>query len=225
MGKFTKKINTKKEVEKVVKQTLSKMHIDSPEEKCLVYKLPNTAVTSAGTLAMISLIAQGTNTNQRIGDEIAIKRIELVYHTSQSSLAFSDIGNVVLLQDKDNDGALPSALYDDQFGGFVDAPYWSFTASSNGNELVKNENMHPSRYRELCRIPYHTQSSITGTSVVSKVHRKTMFFKRPLKVQYVGTGATIADTASGAILLGWVGQQSANTSTINCIVKIVYTDM
>lgn len=225
MGKFNKKVKTEKDVEKVVKKQLHKMHIESPEEKCYVYELPNTAIPSAGNLVYLTQIAQGTGQAQRIANEISITRIEIVFHTSQASSAFSDIGNVLLLYDKQCDGALPPSLYEDQLGAFQECPYWSFTSTSNGNEIVKNENVFPSRYRELCRIPYHTQSSITATSVVSKVHRKTMFFKRPLKVQFDGTGATIGDCSGGAILLGYVGQQSVNTSTLNCLVKIVYTDM
>lgn len=219
------KIKTAKDVKKIVKKQLTAMHLTAPEEKCLIYELPNTAIPSAGNILFVGGVAQGVDQNQRVGNEINVTRIELVFHTNQSSLAFSDIGNIIMLYDKETDGTLPAVLFDDQFGSFDYAPYWSFSQTSNGNEIVKSENNFPSRYRELCRIPYHTQSSITGTSVVSKVHRKTMTFKRPLKVQFTGTSVNVSDCSHGGIYLAYAGQQSTNTSTLNAIVKIVYTDM
>lgn len=63
MVKANLKIKTAKDVKKIVKKQLTAMHLSAPEEKCLIYELPNTAIPSAGNILFVGGVAQGVDQN------------------------------------------------------------------------------------------------------------------------------------------------------------------
>lgn len=161
-----------------------------------------TVIPSTGSISIISVMAQGTGDNERIGTKVIFQNITFNGVLTASNTATSTFVRLILLVDKEFNQALPavadvlqavnvvSPLHEDNTKRFV---------------VLKNKLMNMSN---------------TGQNNA----KMKFFIKLPFHGFYDGGGATAADCKENQILLLLVSDQAVNTPSLHWFSRIKYTD-
>lgn len=211
MPKAQLTIKTKKKPSKFNQKTAS-----GPELKYSDLTV-NANPTNNGTVALINVVAQGSDNTDRIGRKITFKSIEYDYVYQNDSAA---LGTVAAWPDNAACAKI-AVVYDKQPNGAL--PAWSDIFTNTGSVMapfgLKNIN-NIDRFDILMtdRVVIDNASALA-----QRVHR---YLPVNLECRYDGTTSGIADITSGSLLFCYADDNTNNTnnSTILGRVRVLYTD-
>lgn len=169
-----------------------------------------TAWTTAGAIAILNGVAQGTDYNQRIGRSTLLKSI--LFRISVGKSANNSTGSTCRFL----------IFYDAQTNGAAPAVTDVLAAASYLSPMNLNNR---DRFKILCDTYIDTEAYTadpiaTGTF---KNETKTMFKKFNMECQFSGTGATVGSIATGGIFILLISDE-ANTVGYEFYSRIRYTD-
>lgn len=175
-----------------------------------------------GALSSLVLVAQGSDENNRVGDHIFIKHVEIIGTISSTNP--SDYGFMALLCDKQPNGAATSMASD--FNSTSVTPYnCSSTVAPLAGVMLRNMNAvkRYSYYREKSWSGNQQVATQSWTPFSSNFHFKKSF-TTPLEVEYNNTTGVIGSVSTNNLTFGYSGYTGANTS-ISFYAQIHYTDL
>ncbi len=155
------------------------------------------------TVTPVSLVAQGTDYNTRVGDSIKVQTIHFglgIY--INAAVTTSDIVRVVLVRDAQNPGSTPSGS--DIFAG---------------NSQIAQEN-----WLNRDRFSFVVDELVDMMATDQTAY--TRFFKLPFgkHIKYRGTSAAAGSMAEGNFFLCYIGTQNTNTATVKYDLRYQFTD-
>lgn len=216
MGKTKKE----KQTDVIVKSVLNKMHIKRPEMKYFEVGGATQSVYSTSVLTNLSSLVQGTAQNNRLGRQIRVWSIEVVYDLGlgiSASLGF-DTGYVCLFVDKQVNSTVPPAL-SSVIGSDSITPFTAVIADVI--PFIKNQTQLTT-YGYHTVQPYNLNAQYAGQSN-QKLGKIGIKFPKGMLITYDFSNAgTAADCLTNAIYLGWLGQQ-ANTASVRTLITYVST--
>lgn len=169
-------------------------------EKHLHNKVHNPSIPSAGTVALISDIAQGDDVADRQGNSILMKYIEFKYTIQINASATATTVRLMLIVDKDNQGSSPSPTDILDFA----------------SEVSPLNTDNASRFWVLADKMYAL--SINGDRVVTDhVFRRCNFHTK-----YSGANST--DTKANNIYLLTVSNEATNEPTLQGYTRCAFYD-
>lgn len=161
-----------------------------------------TALSSAGSVILLSGVAQGTTDITRIGNSLIFQDLVFNYDIEASNLVFTTNVRVMLIIDKELDGALPTAA--------------NILQAVNVRSPM---NMDFSKRFVVLKSKNHA-FSLNGSSTVAK----KIYVKLPFHGYYDGATAAVGDCKENQILLLLVSDQPTNTPSISYYSRIKFTD-
>lgn len=158
--------------------------------------------------AMVNLIAQGSDVNQRNGNSIMAKHMKLKLLANGSAAAATTNIRVCVFVDRENTGSLVSMTS-------------LFSNNGGAGGLVITDQLQPDASDRIwmLRDQVYTISN-TGTNSLDI----DMYIPLPFHIKFDGTGSTTADTSTNAVIVAWVCDQSVNNATFTIQTKIAYID-
>lgn len=185
------------------------------EWKYLDTAVAATAINTAGTMNLLNGIAPGTGASQRIGMKIAIRSIEMRLAITSVAECPSQFNRLMLLLDRQCNGAAPAALTD-----FI------IPGTYMGCRCLTNRK----RFKIMWDKTFvHGCTTVNYTAGNPKTFRHIyMKLKRPIIVEYnAGVAGTVADIASNSLYIISVGDVAAGAtdSDFSALIRLRYTDM
>lgn len=166
------------------------------------------AAGTTGTVVPLSLVAQGTDNINRIGDSIKYTSIEVEGFVSLN-VATQDFIKIAVILDRQVNGALPN------FANIYDLN--TVTAA-----IAKRSRLTVDRYSVLKVFEFPLNSNGEQTK------KFKAYIKCPLGTDYHqkhnNTGGAITDIYSNAIYLAFGGNNTANMSVINYNCRVRFVD-
>lgn len=214
---YVKKPRVKKVVNKEIHKVLNKMNIHTPESKFLVTANTSAAPVAAGAFVSIAVVPQGLTSVTRVGNNIRISRIDLVYQITVTTVTFAETSCIVgLLVDKEPAGALPTALYNT---GVSAGPANVFLSDGLSNYVP-----HPLSKQQFRYGPsqIHTINNVNGVNSYTKPKHLIWRFPKGLEVEYSSTAGVIAEAIKNWPLLYY--SSALEDAVLNYRVLITYTD-
>lgn len=164
------------------------------------------AVASGGVGADLINLAQGTSNSTREADSIKVTSVFLNYYISMNGSATDTTVRVLLVQDKQPNGA-GSTL-----AGILEFP-------SITENIVSPLNL-AGKYRFRVLYDKIHRMSINGNRTVGGKKYK----KLQMKVRYDGNAGTIADITTNSLALWIMSDEATNTPLIESSVRVRYVD-
>ena len=180
----------------------------------------STGGGSGGAVTLFSVIAQGVNDGERIGDTITVKEIKYRSLVSSSVAATQgDIFRTLLVYDMQSNGASPTIDKILNLNGsvYVTADYnTTYIPAKGGSGRPRFKIL----YDKVFTMDHYTATTGNNDMRYNLVHLKNL----NLKINYLGTGATVASIASGAIYEVVVAYNNTNLTASVGNMSINYID-
>lgn len=177
------------------------------EEKVLDTNQASFAFDTNGTVVPVSLVAQGLDFNQRVGDSFKMQNIQFRYRVFRATGATTSVVRIMLVRDLDCQGATPTV------GSIIE----------NGTLGTAQAPTSPLRFlnRKRFAVLYDNLTVVTSTDIgfsdsISMAHDGHILF--------LGTTAVAASQGKGSLFVLVVSDEAANTPTIAFQTRIVFTD-
>lgn len=172
-----------------------------------------TGVSTWSPVAMLSLVGQGANQNQRIGRKVVLTKCSVRWHYKLTG--GSVVGapfRIMVVYDKNPNGVLPTPsiiLNADDINGHVNL--------AHGDRFMILKDYYPLKEQQ-----YTPTVSLRGYC-----DKFTLNFGRGLESTYEGTGAVISDCQVGCIYLLFctTSDATATTSELTFRSRVRYTDV
>lgn len=179
----------------------------------------NQDINTTATYTLLNGLAPGTAANQRVGQKVTIRSLELrLKLTTTAATGVNQVCRYLLLLDRQANGAAPAAVTDFLVGQSTTAPRQ--LANRKRFKLIR-DNTFP--------MGGVLNGAGTGSAEPSDRYEKDYVkFKRPLIVEYnAGVAGTIADIASNSLFFVTFGTEVAGNTDVGCTgyIRIRYTDM
>lgn len=187
-----------------IAKTLASQH--KVEYKVKDVKDSGANMLNTGTVVHLLPVAQGTDQDDRIGNEIELASIQMKFRIAINSAATTTFCRVLLVKDFDNQGATPSI--NDILGTGTD--YSDYLTCS----FKHVDNKH--RFSFL-----YDKTFTLGINAIGGIHQE-YYKKVPLKIEY--TSANSADMTNQQVFLVFLSNESTNYPTIRYFVRSKYTD-
>lgn len=179
----------------------------APELKLTDVNLQQSNVTSAGSIQHVTTIAQGTDTNQRVGNTINVRNISIhITYTAASDATGTATMRYALVQDKQQIADGPPAVLD-----VFNSADPKITLPAVGSR---------ERFRVLWMTKPFTQTEMnTGT----RPYTREFVWNGNLQVDYNGTATT--DQQKNALYFIILIDSTANTADFTGTLRVQYTDV
>lgn len=177
-----------------------------PEEKSLDVDL-NANVSNAGTLTLLSGIAQGTDVGQRVGNAIRATSITFRGRVGcNTAVTTYSVIRLILIRDTENSGSVPAL-----------ADIMEATGGSVGVRAPMNF-INRDRFKVL----WEDMITVAPSFKYSQVVKGDL--KLNLPVKYRGTGNTVAAAAEGTLYWVWVSDEATNTPSVALYTQLRFID-
>lgn len=178
------------------------------ERKFIDNTYSGSAVSTTPSVQCINLTAQGTTNTTRVGNSLKMSNLTIEGYVTLNSAAAFDYVRLAVILDRQCTGIL---------------------ASYSPNIYESTTPISPRNKQSVDRFTVLKEFKLQLDQNGNQIQKFTYFSKMPLDekdrhVKYNGTGGTIADLYTNAILLVWVGVQATNQSNISAISRIRYVD-
>lgn len=164
---------------------------------------------AAGAVVLLNRVAVGTNDNQRIGNQVMLKTLQIHVEIRALAASFTQRMRIALVYDRQPNGALTT------IGSIFD---------TNNPRGFMNLNRRL-RYKILWNSGLFTMGQFNSGNTIDTTAFE-VYIKTDLPVQYSGTGDDIDDITTGAVL--FVVQAEAilgiNSHEIEADIRLRYTD-
>jgi len=190
----------------------------SEELKYIDYQ-DTSAFTTTGVLLNYNQIAQGDDFNQRVGEEVVFKYINLKYRISKTTASAASQGHrFILFWDMQTNGVGP-----------IQFTSTSLTTGLLDNSTITDPLLVPHNYRTKDRyhilfdkVVIHQPSS---TSTLEMTITKKNIKLGGAKIKYSSSSSAVTALASRSLWLMFLGNASAVTdSTPGIVCRVWYTD-
>lgn len=182
----------------------------------------NCAQNTDGFTLLMNGIAQGVAQGQRIGSKVCLKSFFLRGRLGLNTVGTNPITRIMLVLDT------KSCFVDVPLTGASSATGRLLaTTTTNAFPWTQNEYENKDRYVILFDKVYNHQPPFTGSSQNMPIY---IFhkFKKPIEVEYGGTGSTVASINSNSLYLMAICDQtvaSGNFSNLLGTARVKYTDI
>lgn len=218
----TKKLHSDADVKRLLAKMLRTRGI-SPEVKFFTTIISGVTLNSTvGAMTSLNLVAQGTDENNRIGDRIRIKSVEIRGNIASTNNL--ENGFLALLCDKQPNGAAPAMCSD--FNSTSVTPY-------NASSTVPPLAACPLRNRNAAkRYTYYREKQWSANQPVAAAQYMTTgptgftfkkTFSTPLEVEFSNTTGVITSVGTNNLLFAYSSYVGANSS-ISFYAQIQFTD-
>lgn len=222
MVKEVRIVKAPKKVPKDIKKYVRNAIKMNPEPKYADDANGSYAITSAGTVTRLSICAQGTDINQRVGNKIKLKHLEFNFNLNavvRTANAWYNVCRLMILQDSNDDGTAPVTAD-------ILAAASPISAFQGLNMVTKK------RFNvvmdKLITIDKFSSEPLTGLgNTVLYTSDSYMSSKRRYKVKQPITFSGTANTTStkGTLWFFAIQNDSTDNPTMAYYVRMVYTDM
>lgn len=179
---------------------------------------PNASPDPSGTIIALSNLAQGDDWNQRIGEQVTAKYLNLNLKITHTAAAGADIIRMMVIWDKQNNGATSINL---------------FTSTGKSTALLDDDSVSfpsgmPRNYRTKERFVFLMDKILTinpdstGTNKIFNIRRN--FKLGNARVKYSDSGNTDASLPSRALLFIFFSDSAVATTNLNGNIRFWYTD-
>lgn len=210
--KYAKKGPTTKDLATRVKKL---EHSD--ELKYIDYTNGTVPLTPGGIFYNYNQMAQGDNFNERVGEEITAKYLNMKVRIRHFANASADVVRCILFWDKQNNGLGPVSLASTSIGeGLLDDTTITQTTLSPHNYRTSE------RYTVLYDKLHIMNADSTGVNLT-----KIFKIKKNLggaKVKYSSSGATFAALPSRCLWFLVLGNDFDATTAVQSTARLWYTD-
>ncbi len=167
---------------------------------------PAVGITQAGIFQDLPLTAQGTTVSTREGDQIKLMSLYLNYFGSMSASASASTVRVVIVHDKQPNGASAtnSQIWDD----------------ATANDLIISPANLGNKYRFKVLYNKLHQMSISG----NQNFRGSKYMKLAMPVRYSASAGTIADITTNNIQLWFISDEPTNLPAVRSFLRLRYVD-
>lgn len=178
------------------------------EEKMVDTNNTTTAITSAGQISGITLMAQGSDYNLRQGNSIALRSLRLSYFVSgNTSVSNGNYLRTIVVRDLECSGSAPTlaGLLETTFAGdAINSPFLHYVAD---------------RYEVL----YDEVDWVMATQTMV---RRKIFIPFPEKshVLWSGTGGTVASAFNGHLFLVLLSLDVTDGPFVNWYSRVTFVD-
>lgn len=180
--------------------------IEKQREKKLIDNDGSPASSNTVTITPISLIAQGDTANDREGSKVVLTSLQMKYSWKQNTNAVASRCRVMLVLDKQVNGATFSA------GDLLQS-------TALGTGIVSPLNLDGAFRFKILYNKVHTLSS-EG----SVVQYGEMFRKINIPARYTGVPGNIANVLSSGLFLVHLSDETTQTPTISFFTRIRFID-
>lgn len=172
------------------------------------------ALTTAGAVAPLNQIAEGTEINQRVGRHLTPKGIDVCVSIAGAAVTTLDFIYIALVWDKQPDGTTPS------YATIMDT-----ASTTNAWQAFKNTLQYRDRFtilwEERSVLENDTAVASTPNNFENNFYRKYIdLSKKNLKCEYIGSGA--GTPATGGLYIIYIDSAAAAQMGYTC--KFTYTD-
>lgn len=176
------------------------------QEKKFIDTSGSANQSSTVLITPLSLAGQGDTASSREGSKISMSSIQMKYTWKMSEGATSTRARIMLIQDKQVNGASFSAND-------------LLESSALGTAIISPLNLDGAfRFRVL----YNKVHTLSGEG--SKVQYKEMFKKININARYSGSGGTISQVLSSGLFLLAVTDETSQTPNLSFFVRIRFND-
>nr|UOF79821.1 capsid protein [Cressdnaviricota sp.]UOF81554.1 capsid protein [Cressdnaviricota sp.] len=180
------------------------------EKKFIDTSISGTALVASpsGFVSCISLVGQGTDLNQRIGDSIKYSSL-MVEGFVTLNAATQDLIKVSIVLDRQTNASLP--LYSD-----------IYEVGAGSGATAQRNKLSVDRFKVLKEWNLDLE---TAGSTLKKFHTYIKFpTGQDYHEKFSGTGSTIASVYSNSIYIVFAGNLSTSMSAISYFTRIRYVD-
>lgn len=167
-----------------------------------------TTAVAAGTITPLSLIAQGSNYNNRDGDSIRAHGLEFRYQIA-NYVGGRNVGRLILFQDSECRGSVPAVadLMSTSTGNYAPLSPWNYFGGPRFNILWDSG-------------PIMVDGVTGGPSIWAST------VEVPLKnhIEYVGTAGTITEQFENGLFVFMCSADAANGPTVVFTSRLHYID-
>ncbi len=164
------------------------------------------AITDTASNTNLTLLVQGDTTNTRDGSQVKFTSIRFSYFLKVNASSLNNLVRVMLVHDKQTNGAQASATDVLQDATPIDAITSAYNIDNVSRFHILYDKVHA--------------LSNGGTSAI---HR-TIHKKLNLKVRYDGNAGDVTDLSQDSIFLILVADQVTNDPTISFQIRLRYLD-
>jgi hypothetical protein len=175
------------------------------EEKILDTSSASYVFDTTGNVTPMSLIAQGLDYNNRVGDSLKMQSLQLRYRVFRGGSATTSVVRIMLIRDLDCQGATPTTAQILSAVGTSQAP------TSPLNWL--NRKRFAVLYDNLTTV---TSTDIGFTDSISMAHEGHILF--------LGTTAAAASQGKGSLFVLAISDEATNYPSIAWQSRIIFTD-
>lgn len=213
---------TELEVKRLMARMLKTRGI-TPEVKFFTTIISGTALNNTvGAMTSLNLVAQGTDENNRIGDRIRIRSVEIRGNVASTNNL--ENGFLALLCDKQPNGAIPAMCSD--FNSTAVTPYnCSSTVPPLAGCPIRNKNA-AKRYTYYREKQWSANQPVAAAQYMTTgpsgfVFKKT--FSTPLEIEFSNTTGVITSVGTNDLLFAYSSYVGSNSS-ISFYAQIHFTD-
>ncbi len=189
------------------KLALAKVNkIEKQREKKFVDKDAQDSSSNTITITPITLIGQGDSASSREGNKIVLTSLQMKYTFKQSTAAIATRCRVMLVLDKQTNGAVFTA------GELLQS-------TSLGTAIVSPLNLDGAFRFKVLYNKVHTLSS-EG----SVVQYSEMFKKMNIQARYSGSGGAQSNILSSGLYIVHLSDESSNTPNISYFTRVRFID-
>jgi len=171
---------------------------------------------TAGNMYCLCFIAQGDDVNERVGEEITAKYLNMVFRIRHFANLSADVVRIVVFWDKQTNGVGPTA----------------FTSTSTAEGLLDNAIINstycPHNYRTKDRyVVLYDKRHIMNPDSTGVNLTKSFKFRTNLggaRIKYSGTGAVIGDLPSRGLFVLVQGSDFDATTSVLVSSRLWFTD-
>lgn len=193
-----------------------------PEVKFIYTIVSGTALTTAGVMDSLVLIAQGNDENNRQGDRISVRSIEIRGYIANTGAANYEQATVALLNDRQPNGAIPA--FSVATTATTASPFSQYTGGSpSGGAMMKNLNW-ARRFSIYRQGQYARSQSFLNGGYIVKNFTIRKNFKQPLTVEYSNTTGAIGSVGTNNICFGY-SNINGSSGVIYYVARVSYTDV
>lgn len=175
----------------------------------------NQSISNAGTVTLLSNMAQGDDDGMRTGNSIRLRSLSFYYYAKGNAQNVANAIRCILFIDKQNTGTTPTPADILQTTGSV-------------GSIISHINVdHTSRYRVIYdrRHVFTHQTNYTAASAASSgvgATIRTLYKKMFMPVKWTGPAGT--DTYTNAVYLLLLSDVAANDPDVSWSVRLGYDD-
>lgn len=206
-GKKTYRRRTPKKLATIIRGVV----LQSSETK-RVYGQATVSPSTGGATYLINAIAQGTDANQRIGNQVRLVSAHIRLWCTSNAAATTDACRIVVFWDRQPDGGLAN------FNNIIVPSTPDFSLGPwNLDQVGKGKRI------QILYDNFRTaQPMVASTSCVMDV---PIGLKLVGKIsRYTGTSAAIGDLSKGALILALVSRDATNVMSFNYSYQLTFKD-